>query len=140
MKVRRKPKKERSRFKGNQNLRPPWKPGYCPNPKGRPLGSGSIVHWLKKRLAGAASTKERRRKFRSLADELAAVILDKAERGKFQYLRMLLERADASLLTEDDMREQIERVYRVVRRYVTDPQILANIATDLRVQEIEEVE
>jgi hypothetical protein len=106
-----------------------WKPGQSGNPLGRPPGSGSIVAWLKKRLQGPAL--KRPDKFVSLAQELADVIVRQAKRANYNFVQLLIDRAESRQLTEEEMMDHTEKVYNVVCKYVDDPEVRKNIARDL---------
>ncbi len=106
-----------------------WKKGQSGNPLGKPPGSGSIVNWLKKRLAGAAF--QRPDKYLTLAEELAHVILKQAKRGNYNFMHLLLEKAESRQLTEEELAGEVEKFFNVVTKYVHDPETRENIARDL---------
>jgi hypothetical protein len=106
-----------------------WKPGQSGNPLGRPPGSGSIVAWLKKRLDGPAI--KRPDKFISLAQELADVIVRQAKKANYNFVQLLIDRAESRQLTEEEMMRHTEKIFNVVCKYVDDPEIRKNIARDL---------
>ncbi len=109
-----------------------WKPGQSGNPLGKPPGSGSVVKWLKERLAGPAL--RRPDMFASLAQELANMILKHASRGNYNFVQLLLDKAESKQLTEEEVAQHVENVFNIVTKYVTDKEALANIARDLGVQ------
>ncbi len=106
-----------------------WKKGQSGNPLGRPPGSASIVTWLKRRLAGPAF--KRPDKFECLSQELADMILRHARRGNYNFVHLLLEKAEPRQLTQEEIAAETERIFNVVTKYVNDPAIRSNIARDL---------
>ncbi len=136
MKVRRKTKakqKEDGRKRRLRNLRPPWKPGQSGNPQGRPTGSGSILGFIKQRLRCAPWHKKAREyHMQTLADELAFRLVQLGRRGNVAALQMILDKTESRAITEEELQQTVDQVYRVVTRHVRDKQQLAAIARDIR--------
>lgn len=115
-----------------------WKPGQSGNPAGRPPGTGSIVKWLKKRLEGPAF--RRPDKFVSLAQELANVILKQASKGNYNFVQLLVDRAESRQMTEEEMMSHTEKIFSVCCKYVLEPEVRQNIARDLGINLKEQYE
>lgn len=106
-----------------------WKKGQSGNPAGLAPGNGSIVKWLKKRLEGPSYNSPE--KFVNLAHELSDVILRQAQRGNYNFIYLLLEKAESKQMTEDDLNSEIERFFNVVTKHVSDKAVCEAIARDL---------
>jgi len=138
MKARRKKMtaKEAARQRRLANLREPWKPGRSGNPKGRPPGSGSVVGWLKKRLAGPplngySIQGTQKVRLRCLAQELAEKIVERVLKGDYNFTALLVDKTESKAVTEDQVNGLVDRFHGIVAKYVRDPVVLAKIAKDL---------
>lgn len=114
---------EEARQRSLANLSPPWRPGQSGNPNGRPVGSGSglgsIVNHLKRRLKGKAVHRRGQSiKYQDLADELAAIMVRHARKGKFAFLQEIIKQTESAQLTEAEMADIVERVYASVKKHV----------------------
>ncbi len=67
------------------NLRPPWKPGDNPNPKGRPKGSDCLISCIKKEL-------ERKVRGQTQTNEqlIAEALISRAKRGDLKAIELVL--------------------------------------------------
>lgn len=115
---------------------PPWRPGQSGNPKGRPIGSGSIVKFIKDRLGGAPLVDDE--DYETLADELAVAMIEKARGGNrndYRFMQEILNRSESRTITEEQLSEEIERVHEVVAKHILrieeGPSIMARIAREI---------
>lgn len=110
----------------------PWEPEpdkALVSPPDKLTGSGSIMCFIKRRLAGEPLNRED--DYTTLADEVAHRLVFLASIGKLEAIKLLLEKAESKQVTADEVNAEIERVFTVVKRHVKDKQILELIARDL---------
>ena len=78
----------------------------------------------------------KRYRYDDLADELADVMLKAAKRGKFNFLKEVIEKTESRQLTEAELQDEIDRVHRIVERHVLKLQggkiAMAAIAAELQ--------
>ena len=87
--------------KGNpQNLRPPWKPGEVPNPRGRPKGVGADA--LLKQLAQSVKRTTHpitgKRVNMTIEEGIGWQLVNKALRGDLRAIELYLERTQGKAL------------------------------------------
>lgn len=96
---------QKHRHPGSENLRPPWKPGECPNPGGRPKGS-SILAPLLRKLAAQQNEHGEGKLAEAHAEELIRLALGKAGAdpklvaSQLKAALAILERADGAVVKE----------------------------------------
>lgn len=83
-----------------RGLKPPWKPGEAPNPKGRPRGSVNLTSILKRTLKEVA-TKEGH----TFADVLVRATIQNAVKGNGAALKVCWERVDGILQSQEPSTE-----------------------------------
>lgn len=108
------PRTPKGKARALANLAPPWKPGQSGNPKGRPAGSGSIKSWIKHRLKGRPLNEQ----YEILSEELAGVMVHLARTGNMDALRDIIQLTESLQITEDQLQQEIERVFHVVSKHV----------------------
>ena len=86
-----------TRKNGNGNLRPPWPKGKCPNPKGRPRGSVSIVHLIRRVLKEPCDVKGANG--RTWAEVLGRSLIANAIKGNGTAIKQLLDRLEGPVPT-----------------------------------------
>ena len=82
----------------DQNLKAPWKPGECPNPKGRGKGSKSItthIHeMLDRKLESPETPISKQGKRITVAEAIALRLVGKAVKGDMSAIREIQDRTE----------------------------------------------
>jgi hypothetical protein len=68
------------------------------------------------------------------------MLLNMAKKRNVRALMMILERTETKQITEADLHNEIERVFNIVCRYISDREILGRIAKDLKLDGANDVE
>lgn len=89
--------------------------------------SSSIVYWMRDRLARKSEVAG----CVNVSDELAATAIREACKGNFAFVNLIIQKVESQDVTREEAMLQIESFYNTVKRHVTDPAVLAKIATDL---------
>lgn len=81
-----------------KNLRAPWQPGECPNPKGRGKGSKSISthlgELLQRKLESPATPISKEGLKISVAERIALTLVSKAVKGDMSAIREIQDRTE----------------------------------------------
>jgi len=86
------------------NLRPPWKPGECPNPAGRPTKDACIRQWVRE-LASEIPDGESM----PWAQLVALAMYRKASRGDTHAARLILDRIEPAVTVTADLTPALSR-------------------------------
>lgn len=95
--------------------------------------SPSLHKFLRQRLALSPLDRRGRLKDSTLADEVAARILEDARKGRIEAVRLLIEASESHIVRQKFVNFVIDRIYLIITKHIPDPTspILNDIAHDL---------
>ena len=78
------------------NLKPPWQPGKCVNPKGRPRGNISLTSLIKRTLKETCEADPQKRTW---AEAFSRSLIANAIKGNGSAIKEILARVDGAIPT-----------------------------------------